>query len=91
MTNGICSKCGAGSVYLRRNNGGAKGVNMMPLGGSLLGAYAAVDTYACSACGYFENYIRDPKKRRYIAEHWEHIPPSAPPGPPDAATRRLDR
>lgn len=91
MKNGICPKCNAASVYRRQNNNGPYGINTVPVGGVLGGTIAPVDTYVCTRCGYYENYIRDGKKLIYIAEHWEHIAPrSAPSAAPDSGdTRRL--
>jgi hypothetical protein len=34
-----------------------------------------VTTYACAACGYYENYLADPANLELIGKKWKKIPP----------------
>ena len=43
------------------------------------GAYTAVDiqSFLCTTCGYYENYVADPKRLAEVAQKWPAVPPAA--------------
>lgn len=71
MKDGKCTKCGAETVHMQENGvGGLYGQDVFNGRSSEKGK---VVTYACITCGYFENYIIDPKKIKTIAENWKKV------------------
>jgi predicted nucleic-acid-binding Zn-ribbon protein len=61
MKRGSCVKCGQPTVFAARNGvaPGGKGSKWMvagAMGDSVMRQGIDVDTFACAACGYFENY-----------------------------------
>ena len=65
-----CPKCGSDDLRLRSQNGGAYGMNSIPVGRGAK-AIAALDNLICVACGYLEVYISDPATRQKIADTWD--------------------
>jgi ssDNA-binding Zn-finger/Zn-ribbon topoisomerase 1 len=65
-----CPKCGSGDLRMRRQNGGAYGMNSIPVGRGAK-ATAALDNLICVACGYVELYVSDPAVRQKIADTWD--------------------
>jgi hypothetical protein len=41
------------------------------------GVYQGVDvqSYLCTTCGYFENYVTDAKRLAEAAQQWPKVPP----------------
>jgi hypothetical protein len=75
MRDGICPKCGAAEVRGARahfNWGGEEGVRVRT-GAIVRGSQ--VDTYMCTACGFYEHYLADPGKLAEVAEKWARIEP----------------
>ena len=65
-----CPKCGSGDLRLRSQNGGAYGMNSIPVGRGAK-AITALDNLICVACGYLEVYVSDPAARQKIADTWD--------------------
>ena len=77
MLNGICPKCGAHEVYsgaevIYKSN--QYHMNSIPIKGSFLTSYVALNNYVCVECGYVESYIEDPGKAEEISRHWPKVP-----------------
>lgn len=71
MKDGKCIKCGAETVHTMENGvGGLYGLDVFDGRSS---EKAKVVTFACVTCGYFENYIIDPKKIQMITEKWKKV------------------
>ena len=75
MKNGICPKCGSTTVYSLANG-------ITGQGGKVYLKMGAINypvnsqSFACSSCGYFENYINDPTRQAEIAQKWFKVPPA---------------
>jgi len=78
MKNGKCDKCGSMTVHVLTNGfapGGRREYIVFD------GMYSAVDvqSYLCTTCGYYENYVADPKRLAEVAQKWPAVtPPAAP-------------
>jgi len=70
---GRCPKCGSSSIYTRRNGIGEESGARYIHGLSLITTVTPVDTYLCTDCGYFENYIVDKGKLSTAAEKWDKV------------------
>jgi hypothetical protein len=73
VKSGICPKCSATTVYGARDKfrwGGNPKVETSRVVGP-----SGVDTYICTACGYFENYLADPGKLAEVAQAWSKVEP----------------
>jgi hypothetical protein len=71
MKMGKCIKSGSNAVYTLANDvGGLYGQDVFDGKSSQRGA---VVTYACTACGYFEDYLTDPKKLDLINQEWQKV------------------
>jgi hypothetical protein len=79
MKNGKCPKCGSATVFTLEN-GVAYGFKepIVNTGASIL-SESIVDSYLCTTCGYFENYIKDPHALAQIAagKKWKAVPTAA--------------
>ncbi len=71
MRNGTCPKCNSNNVYAAYDNGGAHGVNSIPV--SPLGRYIMLDNYVCGDCGYVEFYISNPTGMEKIKNNWVKV------------------
>ena len=75
MKNGQCPRCGSTNVYTRQNGiksqGDWWGLTTTPPG-STFTVYlrSDVDTYLCTSCGYFENYVLDEGKLAEVPQKW---------------------
>lgn len=76
MKTGICPKCGSLNVFMQQGG--------MELGRSSMGVYvrtammtapSAINSYICTDCGYFENYIADADKLGDVALKWKPVIP----------------
>jgi hypothetical protein len=65
-----CTKCGSDDLRTRRENGGAYGMNQIPLGRGR-NAAVALDSTVCISCGNVAFAISDPDALAKIAETWE--------------------
>jgi predicted nucleic-acid-binding Zn-ribbon protein len=76
MKNGKCDKCGATTVHVL-TNGFAPGGRREYMGFG--GAYTGVDiqSFLCTTCGYYENYVADPKRLAEVALKWPLVTPPA--------------
>jgi len=76
MKNGKCDKCGSTTVHVQ-TNGFAPGGRREYIG--FEGMYSAVDvqSYLCTTCGYYENYVTDPKRLVEAAQKWPAVTPPA--------------
>ena len=75
MKKGRCPKCGSHDIYSGENislKKGTYGSNTIPLGG-LFGSMIPLDNYVCTACGYVESYINQPRDLKKIRERWPHL------------------
>ena len=58
MRNGICDKCGSESIYATKRGLMYGDSNLLSVNnGGVIRDTVGVDTYVCSRCGYFENYV----------------------------------
>jgi len=76
MKNGTCIKCGSTTVH-SQVNGFAPGGRREYIGFD--GMYSGVDvqSYICKTCGYYENYVADPKRLAEAAQKWPPVAPRA--------------
>jgi rubredoxin len=76
MKSGHCPKCGATTVHSLPNGlqpGGRR--DYIGFGGVYSGV--PVQSYVCTTCGYYENYLADPQKLAEVAQKWPLIPPKS--------------
>ena len=68
MRDGTCDKCGGAVRQLTMgiSQGGGQGVIFND--GARIRRPISHETFLCTACGYFEDYITDPEKLRAAAE-----------------------
>ncbi len=74
MRSGLCPKCQTPTVYRKRQGisiGGSNG--QVHVHTSWVVAGSPVESYVCSRCGYFENYILDDRKMSEVANTWEKV------------------
>ena len=73
MKNGKCPKCGSATVHSLAN-GLQPGGRREYIGFN--GVYQGVDvqSYLCTTCGYFENYVTEAKRLAEAAQHWPSVP-----------------
>ena len=62
-----CQSCGSEDLRIKRDNGGAYGMNNIPLGKGTV----ALDSLVCVACGHVEMSISDSKALAKIASTWD--------------------
>ena len=76
MKNGKCLKCGSMTVH-SLVNGFAPGGRREYIGYG--GAFRAVDvqSYLCTTCGYYENYVTDVARLAEMAQNWPLVTPPA--------------
>ena len=75
MRNGKCPKCGAATVHSLTNGispGGRR--EYILFGGANYGI--DIQSYVCVTCGYYENYLADPKRLAEVAQKWPPVPPA---------------
>lgn len=65
-----CAKCGSGEMRIRKGNGGAWGMNKLPLGKGKT-ATVAMDNLVCTSCGYVEFFISSDAALAKIAKGWD--------------------
>jgi hypothetical protein len=75
MRNGTCPKCGSTDVYCGADlytwtKAGAYWANSIPV---TPWAYAPLDNYVCTACGYVESYIANRSKLMKIKQKWPRV------------------
>lgn len=69
MRNGICPKCGQGTVYTGRDSRAkASSNNMIPID---FQHHVALDNYVCTTCGYLERYISATEALQHIEQTWQ--------------------
>jgi hypothetical protein len=78
MKNGKCPKCNSTSVFMNRS-----GIEWADEGGWVsiwmgspidrLGKQSAYDSYICSNCGYFENYILNKDILHEVETKWIRV------------------
>jgi glutaredoxin-related protein len=75
MKNGYCPKCESLKIYLKRN--GIADFEGLKVTASTVGWKHPVvyDSYLCTNCGFFENYIVDKKKLSTVEEIWNKVEP----------------
>lgn len=78
MLDGICPVCGSDAVFQRDNawyvgNGDKSGIKILH---EQFAEMTAVPTiYICVDCGYFENYVEDPKALELVRRYWKRTVP----------------
>ena len=72
MKNGTCPRCQSRTVYARRD-GIFSGRGSPYVKTSMMSAPSAVNSYLCTTCGYYENYVVDAPKLAEVAKVWKHI------------------
>jgi ribosomal protein L40E len=65
-----CAKCGSEDLRTKRDNGGAYGMNQLPLGRGR-NASVAMDSTVCLSCGSVEFTITSHDALAKIAETWD--------------------
>jgi ribosomal protein L40E len=65
-----CMKCGSDDMRTKRNNGGAYGMNQLPLGKGR-NASVEMDSTVCLSCGNVELTISSDDALAKIAETWD--------------------
>ena len=65
-----CMKCGSDDMRTKRNNGGAYGMNQLPLGKGR-NASVDMDSTVCLSCGNVELTISSDDALAKIAETWD--------------------
>jgi hypothetical protein len=74
MRSGTCPKCEAPTVYRRQ-----RGIGIGGSGGTVhvqtswVTTPSPVESYICTRCGYFENYVVDDKKMAEVVNTWEKV------------------
>jgi hypothetical protein len=76
MKDGTCPRCQAKTVYAQRN-GIYSGRGSPYVKTGAMNAASPVDSYLCTTCGYYENYVVDPPKLAEVARLWKHIASTA--------------
>ena len=74
MKNGKCPNCGSASVYTSEQGFkyGKGGVYVENLG-EMMVAPSSYQSYICTQCGHFENYIFDQAKLSKIEQKWKKV------------------
>jgi ribosomal protein S27AE len=77
MKDGKCPHCGAVSVYsstqgIRYSQKYGQGVYVENLG-ERIGTPIPYQTYICTKCGYFANYVFDQTKLNKIEQTWKKV------------------
>ncbi len=74
MKNGKCPNCGVASVYTSEQGlkYGKGGVYVENLGERMIVAIP-YQSYICTKCGHFENYIFDQAKLSKIEQKWKKV------------------
>lgn len=73
MRNGVCRACGSQTVYSKTYGvkiGEVQGVYVQT---SMMTMAVPYVSFVCSSCGYFENYIAEPKKLAEVAAKWTKV------------------
>lgn len=65
-----CTKCGSDELRTKRHNGGAYGMNQLPLGKGR-NASVAMDSTVCLTCGNVEFTISSDDAMSKIADTWD--------------------
>ena len=74
MRDGICPKCGSEEVYSGANVPKMhRGLNTVPIKGTLYVTLAPLDNFVCVTCGYVESYIADERHLADIARNWPKV------------------
>ena len=76
MRNGICLKCGAGTIFSQTNGVGGRNGVAVSIGFSL--ESTEVTSFVCTTCGYFENYFTDQKQLSNLMQKWQKVPVEPP-------------
>lgn len=88
MRRGTCVKCGAATVRAAANgiDLGTAGVRALlrphlepGFRGAVRSQPADLWTFACTTCGFVEQYVLDPQAIAFIQQSWMPIPPAGPP------------
>lgn len=70
MRSGICPKCESPNIYVKKN--GVYAVKHYDLYLDW-GESSSYDSYVCTRCGYFENYLTNISILKKISEKWDKI------------------
>jgi len=65
-----CAVCGSDDLRIKRDNGGAYGMNSLPVG-SGKNARVALDSLVCVSCGHVESSISNSDVLGKIASAWD--------------------
>lgn len=74
MRRGVCVKCQTPTVYRKPNgvsHGGGGGTVYVHT--SWATSPSPVESFICTRCGYFENYVVDDRKMSEVANTWEKV------------------
>ena len=74
MKNGKCFKCGSATVYSLANGvvPGGRDREYIHLGAF----YYPIDvqSFLCTTCGFYENYVTDQKRLAEVTQKWPQVP-----------------
>ena len=72
MKNGQCPKCNSSDVF-NKERGVLYGTGLVISTGGLGLPSQEFESYVCTNCGYFENYIVDQAKLIQVKEKWTRV------------------
>jgi hypothetical protein len=72
MKRGQCPKCNSANVFKKKNgiDWGDGSMNIYP---GNMSSQSDCDSYVCTDCGYFENYITDKGMLQQIQGNWTKV------------------
>ena len=75
MKNGQCPKCKSSNVFKSKDgfSMGGHSVTLAIFSGSLGSMPASCDSYVCTECGYFENYIISKDRLQEVQKNWTKV------------------
>ncbi len=72
MKNGTCPRCNSSNVF-KKTKGAYFGNGMLTVGSSFDIMGSEFESYVCTECGYFENYILDKPKLQEVQQKWTKV------------------
>ena len=76
MRNGRCAKCDSETVF-SQPGGIFFYTNALHVRTSSLEQGVSFNSYICTTCGYFENYVNDPQKLVSVTQKWQKVSPTS--------------
>ncbi len=72
MRSGYCPKCKTPTVY-RKLNGIGEGGTGVYVRTSWMTRASPVESFICTRCGYYENYVVDEPKMAEVTSAWKKV------------------